>query len=350
VAVSDWSDDQRPKKWFEADTFPMGIVCKLSSDRVNQLSSRDDLLDHPITRSLDHSVQITSAGESFEIPEYDLPVSGRESEWALVPPDAGAILRRLRRSFPPLAIVLGRKPVMGVKTGDNRNFFLDVRRVSDGRVVTSEGVHIPMSAVCRCVRGRDLRQWRLDASHWMLWPPPNGWHRPPRWLMHFAEKRGLTPDAIRLSFVKPEHVGIKVAWKDLSRGVAACVLPDSVDVHGVSVPLVPNQTLYSIDAASLDEAYAIAAILNSTVAGALLLSVAERAKDAHYRYFGRTVAAMPYPDARSEWDALVRLSRRAHRGADVHDAIDAIVARLYGVSEDELAMLRRFVERRLGAR
>jgi hypothetical protein len=107
---------------------------------------------------------------------------------------------------------------------------------------------------------------------------------------------------------------------------------------------VPNQTLYMLDAVSLDEAWVIAAILNSTVAGALLVSVAERAKDAHYRYFGRTVAALPFADARPEWDQRVRGARRSQ-----HD-VDAIVARLYGISEEELATLCEFLERRVGAR
>jgi hypothetical protein len=79
------------------------------------------------------------------------------------------------------------------------------------------------------------------------------------------------------------------------------------------------------------------------------VSVAERAKDAHYRYFGRIVAAMPLPDFAPEFERLVRLSRRAHRGADVMREIDESVARLYGVVADELAILEKFLERRLGA-
>src|SRR6185295_1598550 len=137
---------------------------------------------------------------------------------------------------------------------------------------------------------------------------------------------------------------------DLSRGMAAAVLPDSVYIGEVAFPLVPNQTLYALDAVSLDEAYVIAAIFNSTIAGALLVSVAERAKDAHYRYFGRTVGALPWPDPSAEWPALVRLSRRAHRGAGVMNEIDEVVARLYGVSAAELAALKAFLERRVGAR
>ena len=325
VAIDDWSDDPRRRRWFDADTFPMGIV-----------------LAHETNRG---SVRVTTNGESFALEDL-----GPTSEWALVPPDVAAILRRLRERLPQLSHALGRHPIMGVKTGDNRNFFLEEKRIRGERLVTADGVHVPLSAVCRCVRGRDLQRWVASASQWMLWPPAGGWRKPPRWLQHLAELREMDPADFRLSFVRPEHVGIKVAWKDLSRGVAAAVLPDVVNAAGQSFPLIPNQTLYMIDAVSLDEAYVIAAVLNSTIAGALLASVAERAKDAHYRYFGRTVAAMPYADARPEWDKLVRVSRRAHRGADVAEDIDALVARLYGLSDDELAILRSFLERRVGAR
>jgi len=222
---------------------------------------------------------------------------------------------------------------MGVKTGDNRAFFLSDEDIVDFR--------IPPEAICRCVRGRDVRRWSVAASQWMLWPPRAGWKNKPRWLRRFAEARGI--EDLRLAFVRPEHVGIKVAWKDVSRGMAAVVLPDVVEG---TIPLIPNQTLYFLDAVSLDEAFAISAVLNSIIADALLLAVAERAKDAHFRYFGRTVARMPLPPlvANSE---LIRLSRRAHQRRDVREELDRVVAALYGVSERELQMLREFVDHRL---
>jgi hypothetical protein len=328
VGIDDWSDDARRRKWFDADTFPMGVVLR-----------RGEAGDE---------VRVSAGGETFTLRRDQLAVGEATGEWMLVPPDVGAIARRLFAAFPPLAEVLGRKPFMGVKTGDNAAFFLDGARIRGARLVTSEGVHVPLDAVCRCVRGRDVQRWSVAESHWMLWPPRDGWQQPPRWLQRLAELRAMEPDDFRLSFVRPEHVGIKVAWKDLSRGVAATVLPDVVHIGASAFPLVPNQTLYAIDAVSLDEASAIAAVLNSTVAGALLVCVAERAKDAHYRYFGRTIAALPYPHASDP--RLVRLARRAQRRAPVHDELDAVVARAYGVSDSELATLREFLARRLGAR
>ena len=328
VAIDDWSDDPRRKRWFDADTFPMGIVLARSASG--------------------NGVRVMTGGEAFELPS--LSVNGPSSEWTLVPPDVAAILRRIRDAHPTMATALRRKPLMGVKTGDNRNFFLDEKRIRHDRLVTAENVYVPFTALCRCVRGRDLQRWSAGESGWMLWPPRGGWRKPPSWLQHLAAARGLEPGDFRLSFVKPEHVGIKVAWKDLSRGMAAAVLPDVVNVNGQSIPLVPNQTLYSLDAVSLDEAYAIAALLNSTIAGALLVSVAERAKDGHYRYFGRTVGELPWPDLTPQWDVLVRLSRRAHAGSDTSDAIDRAVANLYGVTTAELERLEEFLERRVGAR
>jgi hypothetical protein len=315
VSLDDWSDDPRRHRWFEADTFPLGIIV-----------ARD---------GRDSAVQVTATGETFALSSLTIG-----SEWALVPPEVGAIARRLRDRWAMLERVLNRKPFMGVKTGSNRSFFLTDEEIRRFR--------IPATALSRCVRGRDLQRWAVSESQWMLWPPRKGWSSIPRWLERLAEDRGLAPADFRLSFVKPEHVGIKVAWKDVSRGMAAAVLPDSVTIEGQQYPLVPNQTLYAIDAVSLDEAYAIAAILNSTVAGALLLCTAQRAKDAHYRYFGRTIGALPFPDTNGGWAALVRAARRAHRGNPTD--VDAIVAELYGVAGDELALLEAFVTRRLGAR
>jgi hypothetical protein len=331
IAIDDWSDSPRRRTLFEADTFPLGITCRGVRSRAT-------------------SIRITAGEESFNLPRAQLAVDGPSSEWALVPPEIASLTRRLRDAYPSLVKSLGRKPFMGVKTGDNRSFFLGVKAIRAAHLITTDDVRVPLSAVCRCVRGRDVQRWTTLGSQWMLWPPRDGWRKPPRWLETLAEKRGLQPADFRLSFVRAEHVGIKVAWKDLSRGMSAAVLPDVVHVNEMAIPLVPNQTLYAIDAVSLDDAYVIAAILNSTIVGALLVSIAERAKDAHYRYFGRTIATLPWPDARGEWDRLVRLSRRAHQQSDVMAELDETVARLYGVSATELAMLSAFLERRIGAR
>lgn len=327
AAIRDWSCAS--KKFFEADTFPLGL----------------EVVNAALT--VKSRVRVVADDREFTLSQADIGSGG--GEWTLVPPDALRILQRLRRAHAPLVETLGRKPLMGVKTGENQAFFLEDVTIGRRAAMTG-GAAIPLTAICRCVRGRDLARWSAEASLWMLWPPAGGWEKPPQWLERFAKSRGVAAESLRLSFVRPEHIGIKVAWKDVSRGMCAAVLPESVLCDGHEFPLVPNQTLYSIDAVSTDEAHVICAIFNSTIAGALLLATAERAKDAHFRFFGRTVGRMPMPRVApdvAKWPALLRLARRAGRGADVGAEVDGVAAELYGVSEHELRVLRAFVDRRL---
>lgn len=330
VALDDWSSDAQ--RHFDADTFPLGIT----------LARRN---------SADAStcIAVTSAGESFALPRAALTLQG--SEWSLLPPDVYAIVSRIHASHAPLADTLGRTPVMGVKTGDNSSFFLDVKHVRANAVETIDGILIPLDSVCRCVRGRDVRRWKVAEPSWMLWPPAGGWPRPPRWVERLAEARGVEVDSLRLSYVRPEHVGIKVVWKDLSRGLCAAVLEEAMHLGDRAIPLVPNQTLYALDAASVDEAYVFAALLNSTIVNVLAIAIAERAKDSYFRYFGRTVARLPLPlvsSSSASWTSLLRAARRASTSPAAMDDIDRIVAALYGVPLHEHERLTSFLHKRLG--
>jgi hypothetical protein len=330
VALDDWSSDAH--RHFDADTFPLGIT----------LAHRNG--------ASPPAISITSAGESFALPSDALTIGG--TEWSLLPPDVHAIVARIHATQSPLAETLRRVPLMGVKTGDNDAFFLDVKRVRTNAVETTDGLHVPLTSVCRCARGRDVRRWKIADPPWMLWPPAGGWRKPPKWVERFAEARGVDVETLRLKYVRPEHVGIKVVWKDLSRGFCAAVLEDSIRLGERNIPLVPNQTLYSLDAATIDEAYVLAALLNSTIVNVLSIAIAERAKDFYFRYFGRTVARLPLPvvaPASDAWTRLLRAARRARRvSAPDNEDLDLAVASLYGVSPTEHARLASFLRKRLG--
>jgi hypothetical protein len=247
--------------------------------------------------------------------------------------------------------VLGRTPRMGVKTGANQLFFFDrVELDGDRALVFPEKIAIPVDSLCRALRGRDVRRWQHDGGTWMLWSRSGKWNGNEGWLERLAVARGASSRDFQLSFVAPEHLGLKVAWKDVSRGMQSVVVSESVRVEEREVPLVPNQTLYFVDVPTTDEAFLIAGILNSTIGNACATELADRAKDSHFRYFAQTVAAIPFPrfDGGDVADEIIRLSRAAHRCGVTPSQLDAAVAELYRIPRKALRALEEFIARRIG--
>lgn len=332
LAINDWSD--RAKDLFDADTFPMALTVRKGSPRSS-------------------SVDVRSDGSAYAIDQSALPLDGQGSPWLLVPPELRSIIERMTTMHPSLAENLGRHPVMGVKTGANRKFFLDDLVIRPSGMVFSPAIgrEIPRSAVCRTVRGRDLRAWRAEASMWMLWPPANGWGPGCEWVDDVARSLGMSRQQLRLSWVRVEHLGTKVAWKDVSRGLQAAVLPATTLIDGIEFPLIPNQTLYSIDTASMDEARMLAAVLNSRVARAFALASAERAKDRHFRFFGSLIAGLPLPLLETgsvARQALIRLARQAEAGVDVQDALDIVAMQAWQLDARDMEVLARFERSKIG--
>jgi hypothetical protein len=317
VAIDDWSAEGR--ELFSADTFPIGLTSRYSEAQL---------------------VNVASGEEEYTQPVAQLEAGRGSTAWTLAPASINAILRRCRERFPPLSETLGRAPLMGVKTGANARFFLDDVELRDGSLL-HQGVIIPMRNVCRVIRGRDVQRWKASGSCWMIWSPNGRFDPRQAWLRELALLHDVEPAAFRLSYVRPEHLGTKVVWKDLATSMKAAAAPDFVRVGRTAVPLIPNQTTYFLDTVSLEEAHQLAALLNSSVANALLVSIAEGAKDGHFRFFGTTVAGLPLPsfDEESRHE-LARLARRA-AAEDVSAELDRLVANRYELSPRELRALQR---------
>jgi hypothetical protein len=79
--------------------------------------------------------------------------------------------------------------------------------------------------------------------------------------------------------------------------------------------MVPLNTCYAVSCNTLDDAHALAALLNSSVVAAWLTVVAEPARGGYRRYLGWTMSLLPLP---SEWDyarrRLAPLGARAMSG------------------------------------
>ncbi len=317
--LRDWSEEAR--KLFDADTFPLGVLVRKGG--------RGGM------------VRIERASSSFRIQQGRLPLS-RGGPWVLADERVRAILDRMARDMPPFGERIAR-PVMGVKTGANGDFFVEPEIDWARAEALVEGVPIPLADLARVVRGRDVARWTASDSLWMLRPT-----RSSAWLPALvASRRGRPVGA--LAYERREHRGWKVIWKDVSRGIMAAPLAPSRSLNGVAVAVVPNQTVYCAAVRNEEEAWFAAALLNSTAAGAAALAVADRAKDFHYRYFGRTIARVPVPDiAPAARRRIASLAKSAASDRAAEAELDRVLSVAYGLSADDAEGLGRFVRERLG--
>jgi hypothetical protein len=86
-------------------------------------------------------------------------------------------------------------------------------------------------------------------------------------------------------------------WADMGRTLRSTVLP-------AGDPTVPLNSCYVVRAPTLDDAFALHALLSSTITNAWLDALAEPARGGFRRFMGWTVAALPLP---TNWSRAVRL-------------------------------------------
>jgi hypothetical protein len=212
------------------------------------------------------------------------------------------------------------------------------------------------------VRGCDVAAWSRRESRWVIWT-------------HGEDGRPLTPPARTLAYlrrhearllarsgigrnapigaifrVSREILGHKVVWHDLARTLEAVAVPAVAgSAHGPANPVVPLNTTYFIAAGTGTESLLLAALLNSLPVRCFARAVAERAKDARFRFFAWTVGILPIPRDWRDPTAtrrLVRLSRDAHAAGGIDPAaqteLDSQVAAMYRLSDGDLAAMHEF--------
>ena len=215
--------------------------------------------------------------------------------WILAP-DGERVARRLREALPALGERW--RPQLGVKTGADEVF---LRR--DSAAWTRPAL-----------RGRDLGPWRAEPRMHVAWT-------------HGADGRVLqqlppdldvllAPHAARLRQRSDYRSGphwqlfrvslactaYRVIWPDLARSLHAAV---------PSAAAVPLNTVYGIATRAPDDAYAIAALLNSRWLRTLAWWRADPARGGFRRFNARVVRELPVPPPGSPaWATLAMWGRR----------------------------------------
>lgn len=368
ASIEDHSLDHRAV--FDADAFTSVLIMHRRREDASQHDDDDVVGSHTV------SVTLRRAGGDtlrFETTPAELPLipGDTRAPWLLVPPACRDVLRTMQRAGSSFGTATTIR--RGIMTGSNEVLVVrdvepklgDLARVrTEGyyRAATDRGRYaysafVEASALRPVLRGTDVTAWRASVNRHVLWTPANdvtGAALPPR-LQRFLRRhraRLKQPDDRlgTLQRLSPLSLGHKVVWADLASDLRAAAVPATTrSLVGTNVPVLPLNTVYFIATATADEAMLLSAYLNALPVRLFARAIAERAKDAHFRFFAWTIAVLPLPDDwRSNGQAgeLTALAHRAHARGGCSPAerttLDQLVATSYGLDATQLDTLREF--------
>ena len=385
ATLEDHALDQRSV--FRADAFTAIVVGRRrppapdSSDRLNTPS------DHrPSAADGTTKVRMIRRGVdplSFVVRERDLPLfpGDEASPWLLSPPDVARAFRRMQRAGEPLGKHQDLRVRRGVMTGANDVLVMRTVQPKLGGLsrIEAEGhkvkrragdssreagrfrAHVETEGLRPLVRGADIDAFSYRIERHLAWchGPEAEPADPPERLGRYLRRHRSVLEA-RSGWRPGRPLGSvfrigrwtltpKVAWHDLSDTLRAVALPRTTRFDGRERLLVPLNTVYFLPMAAEADAVLLAGLLNSLPVRTLARAIAERAKDARFRFFAWTVSCIPLP---AQWRTAAAASEirdvsvRAHSAggisADDQQVLDRAAAALYGLRPTDVEALRRF--------
>jgi hypothetical protein len=265
------------------------------------------------------------------------------SPWLLAPPDVRHSFECVRKRGVPLAESCFGRPLLGVKTGYNEAFIVHVQSVDQGIATISAGRRcstIEAEMLRPALRGESLGSEREAIQEHIVWPHDSRGRvlksLPPlteRWLDQYrselARRTDLHSRREWWSVFRTESAANgtpRVIWADIGRRPRALVV-DAGD------SVVPLNTCYVIQCATLLDAHALASLINGPLIAAWLDLIAEPARGDYRRYLGWTMALMPVP---AGWDAA-RVALATAGSTDAHRVDAALSA--YALTRKEVEPL-----------
>jgi hypothetical protein len=248
------------------------------------------------------------------------------SPWILLPPQARRAFDRVARSGVPFYQSDFGRPLLGVKTGCNNAFIVRVDALEGDVAHVSAGSRtglIERDMLRPLIRGETLSKWTLTGPReYLVWPHDDR-GQPRRSLPQLARQWLLrSQDALS---ARTDLHGRFPWWSVFRTEGAANSLPRVVSadfgltpraiVLEAREPHIALNSCYVVSCDTSNDAYALATILNSSLAAAWLNSLAEPARGGYRRYLGWTLSLLPIP---VDWPRaralLAPIGERAMRG------------------------------------
>ncbi|HEX6628742.1 MAG TPA: N-6 DNA methylase [Gemmatimonadaceae bacterium] len=313
---------------FDAAVYPSLLVARKRdfAHRRNAASTDDD-------ERITLTVRSAEGAKRWRCTPRRLSVDGTPgSPWLLLPGHVRKAFDYVTRSGVPLSISRFGRPQLGVKTGYNDAYIVkvdsldgDIARISAG----DRRGEIERAFLRPAIRGEMVAPWAIvGRNEYVVWPhsadgaslrelPPlaRAWLLPHRDTL--IRRTDLHDSRRWWSIFRTESAAFdcpRVIWADFGLRPRAIVAEDGDKV-------VALNTCYVVRCRRIDDAHALAAILNGPLAAAWLNAIAEPARGGYRRYLGWTLAMLPIP---ARWSlvrkALAPLGERAMQGDIPTDA------------------------------
>jgi hypothetical protein len=313
VSLDDLSESH---SCFDAAVYPSLLVCR------RKTQTADDS-----TRTINGSIRLRDRIVRWKCAPHALPLDDTPgSPWVHLPGPARDAFDRVRSAGIPFARSCFGRPLLGVKTGCNDAFVVLLERI-DGHVaeVSSSGriARIEREMLRPLVRGETLRAWSIvGPRECLVWPhdddneplralPPlaRDWLGSSRAKLHDrSDLHGRMPwwSIFRTESASSESP--RVIWADFG------LTPRALAVEAGN-PIVALNSCYVANCGTMNDAHALATLLNGPLVAAWLNTMAEPARGGYRRYLGWTMALLPVPE---DWtrarDVLAPLGERAMLG------------------------------------
>ncbi len=273
------------------------------------------------------------------------------SPWLLIPPKARRAFDCVSEAGVPLADSRFGRPLLGVKTGFNEAYLVRVESVKAGvATISANGRRSTIEAelLRPAVRGESISVIAESGQEHLVWPHDAGGQPleslPPlaaRWLTHYRRQLTRRTDlhsrkewwsVFRIESACTEKP--RVIWADIGRRPRAIVA-------GAGSGLVPLNTCYAVSCPSLDDARALAALINGPLVAAWLDVIAEPARGEYRRFLGWTMSLLPIP---SDWAAARTTLAAAHGSTSDLALLDAALT-AYHITRHDVQPLLEWTRR-----
>jgi hypothetical protein len=284
------------------------------------------------------------------IPARDLAFDASPgAPWLILPPDVRGAFDHVRAAGTSLAETGFGAPRLGVKSGCNNAFLVQV--TGSGPDIASivdangESGSVELSMLRPVLRGDGVRRWtRQPCREWIIWthdesgaPLARLPARARQWLGRHHSALAVRSDATHarrwwalFRIEAADSRRWRVVWADIGRRPRATVIPPGD-------PTVPLNSCYVVRCSEECDAWALAALLNGPLCAAWLNVVAEPARGGYRRYLGWTVGLLPVPRGWERARSPLAAARHGDDAALLRAALDA-----YRLRERDLRPLLDF--------